>query len=69
MSDAIAVALITGIITLTGTVLSTLMVNRKTQTILEYKIEELCRDVRKHNNFAERIPVIEEKVANLEKNI
>ena len=36
------------------------------QAVTDTKIEELTREVRKHNNFAERVPVIEEqiKVAN-----
>ena len=73
MSDAIIVAFITGGMTLIGTILTVLMASRKTdenlrvaQAITDTKIEELTREVRKHNNFAERIPVIEEqiKVAN-----
>ena len=73
MSDAIVVAFITGGMTLIGTILTVLMASRKTdenlrvaQAITDTKIEELTREVRKHNNFAERIPVIEEqiKVAN-----
>ena len=35
----------------------------KYQAVTDSKIEELTREVRKHNNFAERIPVIEEKIA------
>lgn len=37
------------------------------QAVTDTKIEELTREVREHNNFARRIPVLEEKVANLEK--
>ena len=73
MSDAIVVAFITGGMTLIGTILTVLMASRKTdenlrvaQAITDTKIEELTREVRKHNNFAERVPVLEEqiKVAN-----
>ena len=39
----------------------------KHQAVTDTKIEELTREVREHNNFARRIPVLEEKVANLEK--
>jgi len=35
--------------------------------VVDTKIEELTREVREHNNFAKRMPVLEEKVANLEK--
>ena len=37
--------------------------------VVDTKIEELTRDVREHNNFARRMPVVEEKVAQLEKQI
>lgn len=37
------------------------------QAVTDTKIDELTREVREHNNFARRIPVLEEKVANLEK--
>lgn len=39
----------------------------KHQAVTDTKIEELTREVREHNNFAKRVPVLEEKVANLEK--
>ena len=60
--DAIIAALISGIVTLAGV----LIANGKSQTVTDVKIEELTREVRKHNSFAEKIPVIEEqiKVAN-----
>lgn len=55
-------AIITGIVTLAGV----LIANSKSQAVTDVKIEELTREVRKHNSFAEKIPVIEEqiKVAN-----
>ena len=73
MTEAIIVALITGGLALIGTVISVVSSNRKTQAAMQaamqtaqkgtdVKIEELTREVRKHNNFAERIPVLEEKV-------
>lgn len=37
------------------------------QAVTDTKIEELTREVRTHNNFAQRVPVLEEKVSNLEK--
>ena len=47
----------------------------KTQAVTDTKLEELTREVRRHNNFAERMPVVEEQVKainhrlnNLEKN-
>lgn len=62
MSDAIIVAIISSAVTLIGVY----MQNAKTQAIIETKLEILTKSVEKHNNFAEKIPVIEEqiKVAN-----
>lgn len=69
MSDAILVAIISGFVTLAGTVFTVLAANRKTQNKLEIsqavtdtKIDELTREVREHNDFAKRIPVIEEQI-------
>mgnify|MGYP004505913481 FL=1 len=60
--ETVIAALITGIVTLAGV----LIANSKSQAVTDVKIEELTREVRKHNSFAEKIPVIEEqiKVAN-----
>ena len=60
--ENIIVALITGGITLFGV----LIANGKAQAVTETKIEELTREVREHNDFAKRVPVLEEqmKVAN-----
>lgn len=60
--ETVIAALITGIVTLVGV----LIANSKSQAVTDVKIEELTREVRKHNSFAEKIPVIEEqiKVAN-----
>lgn len=60
--ETIVAAIITGIVTLAGV----LIANSKSQAVTAVKIEELTREVRKHNSFAEKIPVIEEqiKVAN-----
>ena len=56
--NEIIVALITGGVTLVGVLLS----NQKAQAVTETKIEELTREVREHNNFARRVPVLEEKM-------
>ena len=60
--ESIIVAIISGAVTLAGV----LIANAKTQAVTETKLEELTREVRMHNNFAQRVPVIEEqlKVAN-----
>lgn len=38
----------------------------KSRAVIEYRIDELTREVREHNNFARRLPVVEEKVDNIE---
>lgn len=67
--EAIIVAIITGGISLLGTVLTILSTSRKTdeslrinQAVTDAKIEELTREVREHNNFARRMPVVEEQI-------
>ena len=71
--DAIIVALITGGCSVVGVIITTLTTSRRTeqrmataQAVTDTKIEELTREVRAHNNFAPRVPVLEEqiKVAN-----
>ena len=56
--ESILAALITGGITLLGV----LIANGKSQAVVETKVEELTREVREHNNFARRMPVVEEQV-------
>lgn len=56
--NEIIVALITGGITLLGVLIS----NGKAQAVTEAKLEELTREVREHNNFARRVPVVEEQI-------
>ena len=58
MSDAILVAVITGVTTLIGVLIS----NSRTQAVTEAKLSELTREVREHNNFAKRMPVVEEQI-------
>ena len=73
MSEAIIVAIITGGLSLIGVIVSNNNTAQsmdakldKQQAVTETKLEELTREVRAHNNFAQRIPVLEEqiKVAN-----
>ena len=55
MSEAIITALITGGLTLLGVLIS----NGRAQAVTETKLAELTREVREHNNFARRVPVVE----------
>ena len=58
MTETIITALITGGLTLLGVLIS----NSKAQAVTETKMEELTREVREHNNFAKRMPVVEEQI-------
>ena len=84
MSDAVLVAMITGGISIVGTIITVLAANRQTlaqmdkkselsdirldaklekhQAVTDTKLEELTREVRKHNDFASRVPVMEEQI-------
>lgn len=69
MSEAIIVALITGSLSLIGVIVSNHSSNRKVeeslktaQAVTDTKLEELTREVRAHNNFAQRMPVVEEQI-------
>lgn len=69
MSEAITVAFITGGLSLLGTIITVLMTSNKTredlkisQAVTDTKIVELTREVRAHNNFAQRMPVVEEQI-------
>ena len=58
MTETIICALITGGLTLMGV----LIANGKQQAIIDTKLDELTREVREHNSFAQRVPVIEEQI-------
>ena len=62
MITEIIVALIGGLVTLSGV----LIANSKAQAVIDTRLDELTREVREHNHFARRVPVLEEqiKVAN-----
>lgn len=65
--ENIVVAVVSGLCTAVPSIIAVVSSNKKNQAITDYKIEELTREVRIHNNFAQRVPVLEEKVKNLEK--
>lgn len=58
MWETIAGAVVTGLLTLMGVLIS----NSRSQAVTETKLEELTREVREHNNFARRVPVVEEQI-------
>ena len=74
MSDAVVVAVISGVCSLIVGIVSAVISARATgnnvqkkmeiaQAVTDTKLDELTREVRKHNNFAERVPVLEEKIS------
>lgn len=74
MSDAVMVAVISGVCSLIVGIVSAVISARATgndvqkkmeiaQAVTDTKLDELTREVRKHNNFAERVPVLEEKIS------
>lgn len=76
MSEAIAVALITGGLSLVGVVITCLLTAKKSeknaavaQAVSEAKIEALTHEVRAHNGFAEKIPVIQARVDDLTRRV
>jgi uncharacterized membrane protein YecN with MAPEG domain len=80
MSDAVMVAVISGVCSLIVGIVSAVISAKATgndvqkrmeiaQAVTDTKLEDLTREVRKHNNFAERVPVLEEKISTLEKRV
>ncbi len=65
MSEAILVAMITSGVTLFGVILS----NSKTAAVTNNEIKHLTEEVKKHNNFAQRIPVVEVQIEELTKRV
>ena len=70
--DSVIVALITGGMSLLGVIITNVSSNRrvetelkKAQAITDTKLEELTREVRAHNNFAQRIPTVENEILHL----
>lgn len=69
MSEGIIITLITGLVSLLTCLLSSNIASKKalscvekSQAVTDTKLEELTREVREHNNFAKRMPVVEEQV-------
>ena len=72
MSEGVIVAVISGALTLIGTIITVIVGNNKAistmeknQAVTDTKLSMLTEEVKKHNNFGQRIPVIEEQVKNL----
>lgn len=69
MTESILVALITGSLSLMGVIVSSRSSSRKTEqsiqtsmAVTDTKLDQLTREVRTHNHFAQRVPVVEEQI-------
>ena len=76
MNEAIIVALITGAAAIISNVLTSNKAARemdhkleKHQAVTDTKLEELTREVREHNNFARRMPVVEQEIKDITKTV
>lgn len=76
MSEAVITALITGGLSLIGVVITVLATSKKqeknaavAQAVMDTKLEELTREVREHNNFATRMPTLEQKIKDLDRRV
>lgn len=76
MNESILVAFITGGLSLVGVVITCLATAKKSETamkvsqaVTDTKIEELTREVREHNGFAQKMPVIQQQVSSLERRV
>ena len=80
MSEGIIIAIITGLFSFGASLLANLSSNKKLvndfklevtekQAITDTKIEELTREVRLHNNFAQRVPIVENEIKHIEQKI
>ena len=74
--ESIIAATITGVLALAGVIITNAQSGRKiehkletSQAVTDCKIEELTREVREHNNFARRMPVVEEKIRDIERRL
>ena len=76
MSEAIIVSFITGGLSLAGVVITCIATAKKTekaaavaQAVTDTKLTELTREVREHNNFAKRMPALEQRASDLERRV
>lgn len=76
MPDAIVVALVTGACSIVGAIITGIITSNKSvhqmeisRAVTDTKIEELTREVRSHNNFAQRMPVVEAEIGEIKRRI
>lgn len=76
MTEAVLVAIITGGLSLAGVVITCMATSKKqekvaavAQAVTDTKLDELTREVREHNNFAMRMPVLEQEIHDLDRRV
>jgi hypothetical protein len=76
MTEAVIVALITGGLSLVGVIITNLATSKKqeknaavAQAVMDTKIDELTREVREHNNFAQKMPAFEQRIKDVERRV
>ena len=76
MDKAIIVAIITGACAVISNIITSNKASKEIdhkleihQAVTDTKLEELTREVRKHNNFAERMPVVEQEIKDINKTV
>lgn len=78
--SAIIASIITSVLSLAGVIITVVVGGKrqsekmlaeleKAQAVTDTKLDELTREVREHNNFARRMPALEEKVDGIEKRV
>ena len=76
MTEAVIVAIISGGLSLVGVVITSIVTSKKqekvaavSQAVTETKLEALTREVREHNNFAVRMPAIEQEIHDIDRRV
>lgn len=76
MSEGVVTAIITGVFTLIGTIITVIVGLSKAnknieivQAVTNTKLDNLTAEVKRHNNFAERLPAVEANLENLDRRI
>lgn len=76
MTEAILVAFISGGLSLVGVVITSMATSKKqeknaavAQAVMDTKIDELTREVREHNNFAQKMPAMQQRLTDLERRV
>lgn len=76
MTEAVTVALITGGLSLVGVILTSWATSKKqerttavAQAVTDTKLDALTREVREHNNFAQKMPVVQQEIADLKRRV